>query len=195
MKWKLPEFRGEDCFFTSDTHFGHKNIISICKRPFENVEEMNEVLVENWNKTVQKDSHVFHMGDFALGGVGTWTNILPRLNGHIHLMMGNHDYQNARAIPVDFFASINDILQIKIIDDGQFITCCHYPFLTWGGYERGVWNAYGHYHTQEGHILANTKPTQYDVGVDGNNFKLLSYLELRSIIESRIKNEKLIRTM
>lgn len=195
MKWKLPEFRGEDCFFTSDLHLYHSNIIPTCKRPFENVEEMNEVLIENWNKTVQKDSHVFNMGDFIFGGVKVWEEITSRLNGHHHLILGNHDYKQIRAINPEHFTSINDILQIRIIDDNQLIMCCHYPFLTWGGYERGVWNAYGHYHTQEGHILANVKPTQYDVGVDRNNFKPLSYLELKGIIETQIKNEKLIRTM
>lgn len=55
-------------FFTSDTHFNHKNIITFCKRPFETVEEMNEALVSNWNSVVPEDGTVFHCGDFALGG-------------------------------------------------------------------------------------------------------------------------------
>lgn len=78
-------------FFTSDTHFGHANIIRFCKRPFENVEEMNEVLIENWNKVVSDDDTVFHLGDFAFGGSNVWKEIIPRLKGHINLIIGNHE--------------------------------------------------------------------------------------------------------
>ena len=186
MKWKLQQFSEAEVLFTSDTHFCHKNIIRICNRPFKDVEDMNDQLVENWNKVVHKDSHVFHLGDFALGGVTAWNSILDRLNGNIHLIMGNHDYQNARAIPVDRFASIDDMLQIQIKEDEQFLTLCHYPFLTWGGYEKGVWNLYGHYHTQPGHILQGTSCKQYDVGVEQNNYTPLTYQQVKQIINEQI---------
>lgn len=50
-------------WFTSDTHFGHKNILRFCKRPWNTVEEMDEGLIQNWNKVVGKDDIVFHLGD------------------------------------------------------------------------------------------------------------------------------------
>ena len=191
MKWVLTKLHANEVFFTSDTHFHHKNIIPICKRPFKDVAEMNEAIVENWNKTVPEGAHVFHLGDFALGGSVAWREVVSRLNGQIHLIMGNHDYQNARAIPEDLFASIHDQFQIQIIEDGQFITMNHYALLTWGGIERGVWNAYGHYHTQPGHELAGKKPQQYDVGMDGNNYTPISYPELKDIITKQINDSKL----
>ena len=46
------KFDGNKVFFTSDTHFYHANIINFCKRPFANVETMNEALIENWNAVV-----------------------------------------------------------------------------------------------------------------------------------------------
>ena len=62
------QFDGIKVYFTSDTHFYHSNIIDFCKRPFKNVEDMNETLIENWNRIVSQDDNVFHLGDFCLGG-------------------------------------------------------------------------------------------------------------------------------
>lgn len=96
MSEKKIKYSPDHTFFTSDTHFGHANIIRLCNRPFQNVEEMNEVLIENWNKVVSKDDTVFHLGDFAFGGSSVWNSIIPRLNGHINLIIGNHDRKNLR---------------------------------------------------------------------------------------------------
>ena len=84
------KFNAEHTFFTSDTHFNHANIISFCNRPFKDVEQMNEVMIANWNHVIGKDDSVFHLGDFCLGGAAEWTKILDRLNGKIYLIMGNH---------------------------------------------------------------------------------------------------------
>jgi calcineurin-like phosphoesterase family protein len=75
-------------FFTSDNHFGHKNIIKYCKRPFNSVKEMNEALIQKWNEVVSPEDTVYHLGDFAFGEID---DILPRLNGKIILIRGNHD--------------------------------------------------------------------------------------------------------
>lgn len=53
-------------FFTSDTHFGHNNIIKLSNRPFSSVEEMNEGLIERWNDVVGAEDIVYHLGDFSL---------------------------------------------------------------------------------------------------------------------------------
>ena len=78
-------------FFTSDTHFGHKNIIHLAERPFKDVQEMNEMLVKNWNDTVSPNDTVFHLGDVALGPIRESLEYIRRLNGDIRLVIGNHD--------------------------------------------------------------------------------------------------------
>lgn len=80
-----------EIWFTSDTHFGHKNILEYEKeaRPFKTLEEMHETLINNWNNTVGKKDTVYHLGDFAFGrdNIG----IAGELNGRKKLVMGNHD--------------------------------------------------------------------------------------------------------
>ena len=78
-------------FFTSDTHFGHQNIIKYANRPFASVSHMNEALIANWNAVVGMDDEVYHLGDVALGPWTEWDKILTRLNGYKILVVGNHD--------------------------------------------------------------------------------------------------------
>ena len=71
-------------FWTSDTHFSHKNIMQYCDRPFSSIEEMNEKLISNWNSVVDSDATVFHLGDFAFGTISQWEEVRSQLNGEIH---------------------------------------------------------------------------------------------------------------
>lgn len=52
-------------FYTSDLHFCHSNIIKLCNRPFNNVDEMNSVLVSKWNERVNKNDIVYILGDIG----------------------------------------------------------------------------------------------------------------------------------
>lgn len=85
-----------ELFFTSDSHFGHKNILKFepYHRPFKTIEEMNETLIDNHNKVVGRNDVVWHLGDFCFGKDNV--HIAGRLNGHKKLVLGNHDaYQSA----------------------------------------------------------------------------------------------------
>ena len=53
-------------FVTSDHHFLHNRIIEICQRPFENVDEMNQKMIDNWNDVVDDEDIVYYLGDFAI---------------------------------------------------------------------------------------------------------------------------------
>lgn len=78
-------------FFTSDTHFGHRNILRLSNRPFRDIEHHNETLVENWNSVVEPDDTVIHLGDVALGPIHESLQYIKRLNGYKILVVGNHD--------------------------------------------------------------------------------------------------------
>ena len=78
-------------FVTSDTHFGHKNIIKYCNRPFSSIEEMDLAIESIWNALVDTQDVVFHLGDVTLSNSERYKNLLNRLNGRKILVVGNHD--------------------------------------------------------------------------------------------------------
>lgn len=76
-------------YVISDLHLNHKNIIKYCNRPFDNVEDMNNTIINNWNEIVDKHDMVFLIGDLAFGkNKAEW---FKKLNGRIILIRGNHD--------------------------------------------------------------------------------------------------------
>lgn len=179
------KFNPEHTFFTSDTHFNHANIIRYCNRPFKDVNQMNEALIENWNTVVKPDDTVFHLGDFCLGGAAEWTKILDRLNGKIYLILGNHDLKNLRQGFTYRFELVTMQMHIEI--GKQRIWLNHFPFLCFdGGYKSNVWQLFGHVHTRKNSTgidadrLQHLYPTQYDVGVDNNNFTPISFEQLKN---------------
>ena len=68
MKYNFTD--GSNVFFTSDTHFGHQNILRFCDRPWATIAEHDQALIENWNDTVPEDAVVVHLGDFSYKGGG-----------------------------------------------------------------------------------------------------------------------------
>lgn len=129
-------------FFIADTHFFHRAIINYENRPFENVEEMNERLISNWNKTVKNGQIVFVLGDFAFCGKELMQEICKQLNGNKHLIMGNHDEKS-----VNFYRSIgfDEVSKYPIIFEKNWILS-HQPFpLSPDSFFK---NIYGHVHAK-----------------------------------------------
>ena len=180
----------ERLFFTSDTHFGHRNIIKYCQRPFSCIEEMDDALIANWNRVVGKDDIIFHLGDFAMGGSAEWSRLLQKLNGKIYLILGNHDM---KTIGAGFSRLEGVAMQMLINVKGQRIYLNHYPFLCYGGAYRNTWQLYGHVHTGPANRgldaprLKMMLPTQYDVGVDNNNYIPVSFEQVKRSIRKQIE--------
>jgi calcineurin-like phosphoesterase family protein len=160
--------------FTSDCHFGHKNILKYCNRPFKTSWEMDEALVTNWNSVVTENDTVYNLGDFAFGsGVRQEyvAKIAKQLKGKIHLILGNHD-KLAKSIPWRF-ESIKHYDEINV--EGQEIVLFHYGMRTWHHDLRGVWHLYGHSH---GGLPPYGK--SLDIGVDSWNYTPVSFTDLKA---------------
>lgn len=183
-------------FWTSDTHFSHNNIIKYCRRPFNNVEEMNEALIKNWNSVVKPNDIVFHLGDFMFGNINRFWEYRSRLNGKIYFIHGNHDYELIEKGNLDgAFEFIGS--QMKIIVDGQKIYLNHFPLLTFDGIykDKPSWQLFGHVHSNKelpgnsadewrlNYLMSN----QYDVGVDNNHFTPISFEQVKQIISKQLQ--------
>ena len=147
-------------FFTADLHFAHQSIIRHCDRPYDNVHEMNEALVENWNSVVTEKSLVYILGDFAWMRPDYW---MDRLNGQKILVIGNHDTLNSDAKKK--FQFIKPMYETKI--DGQSITMCHYQMSEWNKSFHGSWHLYGHSH---GNATEWDDKLSFDIGTDLWNY-------------------------
>ena len=50
-------------YFTADMHFGHRAIIAMQNRPFGSIEEMDSIILQNYNAVVNRDDTVYILGD------------------------------------------------------------------------------------------------------------------------------------
>ena len=158
-----------EIFFTSDTHFGHTNIIKYCNRPFKTVEEMDETLIERWNSRVGKKDTVYHLGDFMLCR-NKYSQYLERLNGKVILILGNHDHHFSKG-KLNGFAEVVDMLFLDKLEPQLFL--CHYAMRVWPNSHRGSINLHGH-----SHDMLTPAENQMDVGVDSWSFYPVSIPEI-----------------
>ncbi len=139
-------------YFTSDLHFGDKTLCNIIRNM--SAEESDELIVSNWNKTVNKRDKIYILGDIT-----TTTEIqhtrFKELNGDIVLIGGNHDLEN-----------IGCKLGIDVIGALEYkgFICTHIPIhpnetLFYKG------NLHGHLHSS-----SNLGPEYFNVNVEFNNY-------------------------
>ena len=168
-------------FFTADTHFDHANIINLCKRPYANVDEMNEALVANWNAVVKPEDVVYHLGDFAFRSTPERAlDFACRLNGKVFYMDGNHEEAFTR-IP-DAWTRVPQCYELFLGKKKPRIVLCHYAMRTWNHEFHGSWHLYGHSH---GGLPSYNKST--DVGVDVWNYKPVSLDKIQTFMDLQPK--------
>lgn len=179
-------------FFTADIHFFHQNIIKYSNRPWLNVEEMHQGIIERWNNKVSDKDDVFILGDVAMvgrGNVQLVAPILKKLNGrNLYLVPGNHD----RAVLKDpdclkELKVLDSLTEISIRDSSaprgeQLITLCHYAMKVWNKAHHGAWQLFGHSH---GSMPFDYNIKSFDVGLDVKryNYAPVSYPEVKEFMK------------
>jgi calcineurin-like phosphoesterase family protein len=177
-------------------------VIKFDNRPFKDVEEMEEKIVENWNNVVTKQDTTYILGDFCWSAdENEWIRLLDSLNGAKVLVKGNHCLKQYSATLKKKFADIKDYKEIT--DSGRHVIMCHYPILLYkGSYDPKTYMLCGHVHTTRENDflnkwkkeLRNTRLTESDSC--GNIYNVGCMLHdytpktLEEIIEDDIKLNK-----
>lgn len=111
--------------FTSDPHYGHKNIIKYCNRPFSSIEEMTRELIARYNSKVKPTDTALWGGDCFFCPFVEAKQILDQLNGTKVLILGNHDRGPGTMAAIGFQLVMDEC----VIDiAGQTIRVKHYPY-------------------------------------------------------------------
>ena len=189
-------------YFTSDVHFGHKNVLryhpkrrveanimydTLTDNSNEALRQHDEWLIDLWNSTVRKQDYVFHLGDFSWYNAGQTEKLLNKLHGRKFFIRGNHD-QAIRNLD-NYFEWVGDIKeakftnnQFKFIDPNETfcVEMCHYPLLTWNRRSHGSVCAHGHTHGALDDFNTNSGELRVDVGIDSmlGNYHFIELEEL-----------------
>lgn len=183
--------KGQKIWFTSDLHFGHRNVIRFCNRPWFNEKQMGLGLIDNWNETVSDEDIVFVLGDtFWFNDSRSIKKVLSQLKGKdIYILPGNHDNFDAyhrvddprihlcADVVVMWLESEEDLGWPKKIME---VWMAHYPMMTWPHRENGAIQLFGHIHSQQGKTdgVDQDLPlywNQSDVGCDYWNYHPVSF--------------------
>lgn len=155
-------------YFTSDTHFGHYNIIKHCNRQFDNVHVMDQTIFDNINEVVGQDDTLYILGDFCFKGKKPIEYRLRILCQDVHLILGNHDkradFIDSNTADMNGFSSIQEVKEI--IHCNQRIYLSHYPHRSWPASHKGSWMLFGHVHSKLDHEDRISNRKTLDVGVD-----------------------------
>lgn len=170
-------------FVTSDTHFGHRNIIQFCKRPFADMADMEWRMIDRWNKVVGVTDTVFVLGDFSFASKTKTQEILMRLNGYKVFIWGNHDRGRESSI-----LAVPGVLQgmdcLRKSFNGKSVIMTHYPFESF----REDFHLHGHTHG-----ASQPKAGRIDVGVDANVQYQYAPIPLDSIMIDVVERDRKLK--
>lgn len=171
-------------YFTSDEHYYHHNILRYSNRPFSSLSEMHDILLENHNKIVKNTDVTFHLGDYTFEkDCDKVHNFIKKFNGNHVFITGSHDYWQ-KEYSRKYKENFRDIREVKYND--ITIVICHYCMTSWPKSHYGSWHLFGHHH---GNMTYNVGKS-YDIGVDCNNFRPISFDEIVEIMKNRPGNNE-----
>lgn len=167
-----------EIWFTSDTHFGHNNIIEYCRPGFASIDEMEDCIVTRWNETVGSQDLVYHLGDFAWRPSDA-VRVRPKLKGTIRLIVGNHDDVPSLAA-AGLFQRIALWRQFREIG----MTASHIPMRA-DQLRHGGANLHGHVHGS----LDGLEPFHRDVSVESTDFRPVNFDDVAAWAVAVAKSE------
>lgn len=163
-------------YFISDLHIGHNREFLYLPRGFENIQEHDKAIFENWNRTVSEEDDVYLLGDVMLNDMEYGLDILGRLKGHIHIIRGNHDTEKK----IKHYAELANVVEVvaaAYLKAGKIpLYLSHFPTLV--SYRKldkrshPMINLYGHTHQKTNFFddgVNGEHPLMYHVGVDSHN--------------------------
>ncbi|HTY15131.1 MAG TPA: 2'-5' RNA ligase family protein [Methanoregulaceae archaeon] len=170
--------RPGEIFVIGDTHFGHRNIIDYCARPFitSNVSEMDSVLTNNWNFTVSPQDRVIFLGDVRYGRFSKHPLFyLNRLNGKKHLIRGEHDDPKLVHGMLDTFEMIYQDVKFLFIHDPKDVA---------PGYDG--WVIHGHVHNNNlwKYPFFNPQEKRINVSAEVVNYRPIPLSYIVTLINS-----------
>lgn len=193
-------------YFTSDTHFGHNNIIRYCNRPFEAiqpgidfisaVEVMDRALIRNWNSVVKDADTVYFLGDLSFYDPEKTIKIVKQLKGKKYWIVGNHDKKVLKNPElVSLFESVKDMDMIHVQDPTmnkgrQRIVLCHYPLMSWESSTQGSWSLHGHCH---GTLKEDNDTLRADIGVDCWDYAPVSYERIKKKMQIKLEIQEMLK--
>jgi calcineurin-like phosphoesterase family protein len=161
-------------YVAADLYLGHTNIIRRNNRPFMNVEEMNKVLLKNWNDTVCSNDIVFFLGD-----ISHWQNAeemdywLRRLSGNIVFIKGEHDNSENMEFLLDYVT----------LDIGNKHFCLvHDPEDAPKDFDGWIIHAQSYSHDLEKRPLIDRERKTVNVALEATDYRPISLTEIEGIV-------------
>lgn len=142
--------------YIADCHFYHNRICrEMDNRGFPGYAEMNEHMIARWNEKVTARDSVYILGDFSIAKGDATEKVIRRLQGKLHLIIGNHDrYLQDKGFDRSLFRSIEPYQEIR--DNGRLVVLSHYPVFCYKGqYRPNTYMLYGHVHNTHDEALIN----------------------------------------
>ena len=188
----------KNIFFISDTHFGHANMLKFTNydgsrmRPFNSIEELDELMIQNWNEMVKPTDKIYHLGDVVYHCKNR-DQIMSRLNGDKILIKGNHD-RNQLGWYMKYFRDVRGTCHI----DGNYLLS-HFPIHP-DSKGRFVRNLHGHIHAQtvmktllvHGGFSREPDPWYRNCCVEVNNYRPVPFELIKEETEKLIQDGVII---
>ena len=144
-------------YYISDLHLSHANVIKFDSRPYDTIGEMETDFISRWNNQVSNGDHVYLLGDFIWkAGSDEWLRIIRKLNGNIHLILGNHDPRQYSTGVQKALAEITSYKELNEKVDGKDyrLVLSHYAILSYyGSCYSQTFHLHGHTHVTSEQIL------------------------------------------